>query len=79
MPQDFAVGTDVAILARQFRIYDMDEYSREFYERLGQPQPPACGCPVDNFETSKIPILPKKDPEMLQYMEKKLGGGKVLS
>ena len=32
MPQDFAVGTDVAILARQFRIYDMDEYTREFYE-----------------------------------------------
>jgi len=29
--------------------------------------------------TSKVPILPKKDPEMLHYMEKKLGGGKVQS
>jgi len=29
--------------------------------------------------TSKIPILPKKDPEMLHYMEKKLGGVKVQS
>jgi hypothetical protein len=27
--------------------------------------PPACECPIDNFEVSKIPILPKKDPEML--------------
>ena len=32
MPQDFAVGCDIAILCRQFRIYDMDQYSREFYD-----------------------------------------------
>jgi hypothetical protein len=41
--------------------------------------PPARQAPVDSFAVSKVPILPKKDPEMLQYMEKKLGGGKVLS
>jgi len=79
MPQDFAVGCDIAILCRQFRVYDMDEYSREFYDKLGSSQPPAQDCPIDNFEVSKIPIAPRKDPEMLQYMEKKLGGGKVLS
>lgn len=79
MPQDFAIGTDIAILARQWRIYDTDAYTREFFNRLGQPQAEAQSCPVDNFEVSKIPILPQKEPFLLQYMEKKLGGGKVLS
>lgn len=37
MPQDFAVGCDIAILARQWRIYDMDQYSREFYDKLDRP------------------------------------------
>jgi hypothetical protein len=55
----------MALLARQFRIYDADEYTREFFENCSTPMPPACECPIDNFEVSKIPILPKKDPEML--------------
>lgn len=65
MPSDFAIGIDMALLARQFRIYDADEYTREFFENCSTPMPPACECPIDNFEVSKIPILPKKDPEML--------------
>lgn len=38
---------------------------------------PALDCPTDNFEKSKVPVMPKRDSEMLQYLEKKLGGGKV--
>jgi hypothetical protein len=35
--------------------------------------------PTDSFVKSKVPIPPKKDAFMLQYLEKKLGGGKVES
>ena len=31
MPTDFGVGTDVAIYGRQIRIYDADDYTRQFY------------------------------------------------
>ncbi len=36
-------------------------------------------CPEDAFVTSCIPIPPKKDPELLEFLEKKLGGGRVPS
>lgn len=36
-------------------------------------------CPDDSFVKSKVPIPPKRDAFMLQYLEKKLGGGKVAS
>lgn len=65
MPEDFAIGTDISILARQFRITDMDDFTRQFYQKCGMDPPPAISTPVDAFEVSKIPILPKKDPEML--------------
>lgn len=32
MPEDFAIGTDVAIFGRAMRIYDADQYTREFYQ-----------------------------------------------
>lgn len=31
MPQDFSVGCDIGIHARQIRIYDCDEYTRAFF------------------------------------------------
>jgi len=73
------IPTGSAILARQWRIYDADDYTKEFYNRLGNPLATPQQCPIDNFEKSKIPILPQKEPFLLQYMEKKLGGGKVQS
>jgi len=45
----------------------------------GKTQPPAQQVPTDAFAKSRIPIAPKRDKEMLQYLEKKLGGGKVSS
>lgn len=41
MPQDFAVGCDIGIYGRQFRIYDCDEYSRQFFMKCGQECAPA--------------------------------------
>ena len=41
--------------------------------------PPAQDCPQDSFAHSRIPIAPKRDVELLEYLEKSLGGGKVAS
>jgi hypothetical protein len=32
MPQDFRVGLDIGIHGRAIRIYDADEYTRQFFE-----------------------------------------------
>jgi len=32
LPGDFRIGLDVGILGRSIRIYDCDEYTREFFE-----------------------------------------------
>jgi len=34
---DFNIGCDVEIYAKNIRIYDCDEYTREFYKNLGVP------------------------------------------
>ena len=31
-PQDFRVGLDIGICGRAIRIYDCDQYSREYFE-----------------------------------------------
>lgn len=36
-------------------------------------------CPDDAFKESLKPIPPKKDKELLEFLEKKLGGGRVAS
>jgi len=78
-PSDFSVGLDIGICGRSIRIYDCDEYTREFFKNLGQPQPDSCECPEDKFINSLKPIAPKKDKELLEFLEKKLGGGRVAS
>lgn len=35
--------------------------------------------PTDAFAKSRIPIAPKRDKDLIQYLEKSLGGGKVAS
>lgn len=35
--------------------------------------------PEDAFVQSLKPIPPKKDKELLEFLEKKLGGGKIAS
>jgi len=32
MPDDFAIGIDVSIYGRAMRIYDADDYTREFFQ-----------------------------------------------
>lgn len=78
-PTDFKVGLDIGICGRSIRIYDCDQYTREFFGNLGCPQPECTNAPEDNFVVSCKPIPPKKDPELLEFLEKKLGGGRVPS
>lgn len=79
MPSDFCVGADITIYGRQIRLTDCDDYTREFFANCGTPQAAASDIPCDAFKQSKVPIAPQKDAFMLQYLEKKLGGGKVES
>lgn len=78
-PTDFRVGLDLGICGRSIRIYDCDKYTREFFENIKQPQSEPQSCPDDSFVSSQKPIPPKKDPELLEFLEKKLGGGRVPS
>lgn len=61
------------------RIYDCDDYTRQFFSSQGVELAAAQQCPVDNFAQSLIKVPPKRDPEMKQFLEKALGGGKVAS
>lgn len=79
LPRDFGIGTDISIFGRIMRIYDCDDYSRQFFASQGTVLAAAQQCPVDNFATSLIKVAPKRDPEMKQFLEKALGGGKVAS
>lgn len=79
MPDDFCIGADTGIYGRIIRIYDCDAYTRAFYERQGRTLASAQAAPQDNFEESQKPKPLKKDPEMREYKEKTLGGGKIAS
>lgn len=41
MPQDFCIGLDVGIYGRSIRIYECDEYTRQFFVNMGKAQPDA--------------------------------------
>jgi len=65
MPQDFGIGVDVGIYDRQIRLYDCDEYTRQFFQsQLNITLPPGQSSPQDNFAQSQIKVPPKRDGEM---------------
>jgi len=39
MPQDFCIGLDVGIYGRSIRIYECDEFTRQFFVNMGKAQP----------------------------------------
>lgn len=78
LPTDFRVGTEVKILGRQIRICDCDEYTREFYEFQGKPQPKPEDIPRDSFAQNQIKVPKVKEfNDMKEFMERSLGGGRV--
>ena len=77
---NFRVGETIQIYGREIYLYNCDEYTREFYEKLGNPQGPSEEYQADAW-TTKVDTkwIPQKDAQMKDYLEKKLGGGRVAS
>lgn len=78
---DLIVGKDIYVYGRYIRLYDCDEYTREFYAVQALEQPAKVDSPVDQFHDTikKSKIVQKRDNSMKDYLEHKLGGGKVHS
>ena len=77
---DLYVGEEVVIFGKSILITDCDQYTREFYENLGQAQPSAQESPKDNFEIKTLTkYIPQTDHMMKDFLEHKLGGGRVTS
>jgi EF-hand domain-containing protein 1 len=70
LPFDFRVGEDVVILGRHFRLYDCDDYTRDFFKTHKKPQGPATKAPMDCFAETKIEKPKFRDTELKEFMEK---------
>jgi uncharacterized protein YdcH (DUF465 family) len=76
--KDLYVGADIYVYGKYIKLYDCDEYSREYYDGIGISQPSRQEIPVDSFhESLKKKVLPKRDNLMKDYLEHRLGGGRV--
>lgn len=76
--KDLVVGSDIYVHGKFIRLYDCDTYTREFYQGEGFDQPQNQEIPVDNFhESLNNNYVPKKDNLMKDYLEHRLGGGRV--
>ena len=78
-PTDLVIGNDIVVFGKRIRLCSCNQYTREFFDNLGYPQPKDMPLPSDNFEQSQKPPPVKKDKEMLDFLEHSLGGGKVAS
>jgi len=77
---DLVVGKDIYVYGRYIRLFDCDDYTREFYAVQGLEQPSKVEAPIDQFRDSLKPrVLQKRDNSMKDYLEHKLGGGKINS
>ncbi len=77
---DFRIGQSVGLFGKNVAITGCDQYTREFYDNLGMPQNDNTEAPLDNFETrTRNKFVPKKDKLLNDFMEHKLGGGRVPS
>jgi len=77
---DLIVGNDIYVYGRYIRLFDCDDYTREFYSVQGLNQPSKIDLPMDQFhESQKAKVIQKRDNSMKDYLEHKLGGGKIHS
>ena len=78
--RDFTVGNDIYVYGRYVSLVECDQYTKEFYLKHGISQPEAVEYPKDSFHNNMLKkFVPKKDNQMKDYLEHKLGGGKVVS
>ena len=78
--KDFKIGGDVMIYSKYVRIYDADQFTRDFCAANGIVLGPRQELPEDPF-IKKMTTKPKpvKDNIMKEYLEYSMGGGKVKS
>lgn len=78
--KDLKVGEDVSIYSKVIRIYDADQFTRDFCQMNGCPLNPKQGVPEDPFikKITTKPVL-VKDHLMKDYLEYSMGGGKIKS
>ena len=78
--KDFKIGGDVMIYSKYVRIYDADQFTRDFCAANGIILGPKQELPEDPF-IKKMTTKPKmvKDNIMKEYLEYSMGGGKVKS
>ena len=76
--RDFQIGKDINIYGKIVRIYDADEYTRNFCSLNGITLNAKQPIPEDPFlqKLNSKPIL-AKDHLMKDYLEYSMGGGKV--
>lgn len=78
--QDFIIGSEIRVFGKNIYLTGIDQYTREFYEGIGIRQPDDMNAPSDTFEQKTVnKFVPQKDTMMKDYMEHKLGGGRVPS
>ena len=78
--KDLVIGKEINIYGKFITLVDCDQYTKEFYEKYGITQPDSVEYPKDSFHNSLIKkFVPQRDNQMKDYLEHKLGGGKVVS
>jgi hypothetical protein len=73
---DLAIGAEIQIYGREFRIYDADEFTRQFFSQNGVDLGPGEELPQDQFaqKTAPQPVNNKKIMyPMKNHMEASLG------
>lgn len=73
---DLQIGKDIYIHGKYIKLYDCDDYTKEFYLNQGILLENKQDIPADNFR-SENKFVPKKDNLMKDYLEHRLGGGRV--
>jgi hypothetical protein len=66
---EIRLGETIVIYGRSIYLYHCDDYTREFYEKAGQPQGPS--EPYENDEwtsTTTNKWVPKKDAQMKENL-----------
>ena len=63
------IGETIVIYGRSIYLYNCDDYTREFYEKIQQPQGPAEDYNNDVWTATKTnKWVPKKDAQMKEYL-----------
>jgi len=83
-PKDLTLGKVIEIYSRIYRLTGCDQFTREYYQSVGTPQPTDYepkDAPNDDFDAlkenrAKLPIRPPKTL-MKYYSESMLGGGHI--